>query len=97
MELSTPVDNASVFHLGRTGSSYFYAMAFVEGETLEHLRCCPLPGGCRLPGRPDQPGSLAPRSHQLNAKNSQPLMRGNLPTYFKPMLQKLENANSFSH
>jgi serine/threonine protein kinase/predicted ATPase len=28
---------ASVFHLGRTGSSYFYAMEFVEGETLEHL------------------------------------------------------------
>jgi len=26
-----------VFHLGRTGSSYFYAMEFVEGETLEHL------------------------------------------------------------
>jgi serine/threonine protein kinase len=25
---------ASVFHLGRTGSSYFYAMEFVEGETL---------------------------------------------------------------
>jgi serine/threonine protein kinase len=28
---------ASVFHLGRTGNSYFYAMEFVEGETLEHL------------------------------------------------------------
>jgi serine/threonine protein kinase len=28
---------ASVFHLGRTGSSYFYAMEFVEGETLEDL------------------------------------------------------------
>jgi len=28
---------ASVFHLGRTGSSYFYAMEFVEGETLEEL------------------------------------------------------------
>jgi serine/threonine protein kinase len=28
---------ASVFPLGRTGSSYFYAMEFVEGETLEHL------------------------------------------------------------
>jgi serine/threonine protein kinase len=28
---------ASVFHLGRTESSYFYAMEFVEGETLEHL------------------------------------------------------------
>src|SRR5260370_14197960 len=25
---------ASVLHLGRTGSSYFYAMEFVEGETL---------------------------------------------------------------
>jgi serine/threonine protein kinase len=28
---------ASVFHLGRTRSSYFYAMEFVEGETLERL------------------------------------------------------------
>jgi serine/threonine protein kinase/predicted ATPase len=28
---------ASVFHLGRTGSSYFYAMEFAEGETLENL------------------------------------------------------------
>ena len=26
---------ASVFHLGKAGSSYFYAMEFVEGETLE--------------------------------------------------------------
>jgi protein kinase-like protein len=26
---------ASVFHLGQKGSSYFYAMEFVEGETLE--------------------------------------------------------------
>jgi serine/threonine protein kinase len=28
---------ASVFHLGRTGNGYFYAMEFVEGETLETL------------------------------------------------------------
>ncbi|MBV8415696.1 MAG: protein kinase [Verrucomicrobia bacterium] len=28
---------ASVFRLGRTGQSYFYAMEFVEGETLENL------------------------------------------------------------
>ena len=28
---------ASVFHLGRTAANYFYAMEFVEGETLEHL------------------------------------------------------------
>jgi serine/threonine protein kinase/predicted ATPase len=28
---------ASVLHLGRTGSSYFYAMEFVEGETLENF------------------------------------------------------------
>ena len=28
---------ASVFHLGRTGQNYFYAMEFVEGETVEHL------------------------------------------------------------
>ena len=31
---------ASVLHLGRTGSSYFYTMEFVEGETLEHLIRC---------------------------------------------------------
>jgi WD40 repeat protein/serine/threonine protein kinase len=32
---------ASVLHLGRTGGSYFYAMEFVEGETLESfIRCC---------------------------------------------------------
>ena len=28
---------ASVFHLGRTGDNYFYAMEFVEGETLDSL------------------------------------------------------------
>src|SRR6516164_5592962 len=28
---------ASVLHLGRTGQNYFYAMEFVEGETLEKL------------------------------------------------------------
>ena len=28
---------ASVFHLGRAGDIYFYAMEFVEGETLENL------------------------------------------------------------
>ena len=28
---------ASVFHLGRTGDNYFYAMEFVEGETLQNL------------------------------------------------------------
>jgi serine/threonine protein kinase len=28
---------ASVFHLGRIGANYFYAMEFVEGETLENL------------------------------------------------------------
>jgi hypothetical protein len=28
---------ASVLHLGRTGNSYFCAMEFVEGETLQHL------------------------------------------------------------
>jgi serine/threonine protein kinase len=35
---------ASVFHLGRTGQNYFYAMEFVEGETVESLvrRCDPL-------------------------------------------------------
>jgi serine/threonine protein kinase len=28
---------ASVFHLGRSGENYFYAMESVEGETLENL------------------------------------------------------------
>src|ERR1700757_5148766 len=28
---------ATVFHLGRTGQNYFYAMEFVEGDTLETL------------------------------------------------------------
>src|SRR6202795_2463997 len=28
---------ASVFHLGTIGQNYFYAMEFVEGETLEEL------------------------------------------------------------
>ena len=28
---------ASVFHLGTNGQNYFYAMEFVEGETLEKL------------------------------------------------------------
>jgi serine/threonine protein kinase len=28
---------ASVFHLGKSGGSYFYAMEFVEGQTLESL------------------------------------------------------------
>jgi serine/threonine protein kinase len=28
---------ASVFHLGKSGENYFYAMEFVEGETLENL------------------------------------------------------------
>jgi hypothetical protein len=31
---------ASVFHLGRTGDNYFYAMEFVEGETLQNLIKC---------------------------------------------------------
>jgi serine/threonine protein kinase/formylglycine-generating enzyme required for sulfatase activity len=28
---------ASVFHLGRAGESYYYAMEFIEGETVEEL------------------------------------------------------------
>jgi serine/threonine protein kinase len=41
---------ASVFHLGRTGDNYFYAMEFVEGETLENLvrRSGPLEVKCAL-------------------------------------------------
>src|ERR1700751_2142250 len=31
---------ASVLHLGRTGQNYFYAMEFVEGETLQNLIKC---------------------------------------------------------
>jgi serine/threonine protein kinase len=31
---------ASVFHLGKSGDNYFYAMEFVEGETLEALIRC---------------------------------------------------------
>ena len=31
---------ASVFHLGRSAEGYFYAMEFVEGETLENLIKC---------------------------------------------------------
>jgi serine/threonine protein kinase len=33
---------ASVFHLGRTGANDFYAMEFVEGETLESLHNRPM-------------------------------------------------------
>jgi hypothetical protein len=31
----------SVFHVGRSGDGHFYAMEFVEGETLDNLikRC----------------------------------------------------------
>ena len=41
---------ASVFHLGRTGDNYFYAMEFVEGETLDNLirRSGPLEVKCAL-------------------------------------------------
>jgi hypothetical protein len=35
---------ASVFHLGRSSGDYFYAMEFVEGETLESLIQASLPG-----------------------------------------------------
>jgi WD40 repeat protein/serine/threonine protein kinase len=41
---------ASVFHLGVKGADYFYAMEFVEGETLDRLikRDGPLPTGVAL-------------------------------------------------
>ena len=41
---------ASVFHLGRKGRDYFYAMEFVEGETLDNLikRSGPLEVKCAL-------------------------------------------------
>ena len=44
---------ASVLHLGRTGQNYFYAMEFVEGETLQAMKF-PLQKPIRLlssPGR----------------------------------------------
>jgi hypothetical protein len=47
---------ASVFHLGREGSAYFYAMEFVEGETLDSL--------IRRSGRLDV--KLAPRNYQAS-------------------------------
>jgi serine/threonine protein kinase len=28
---------ASVFHLGKRGESYYYAMEFIDGETVEEL------------------------------------------------------------
>ncbi len=41
---------ASVFHLGRRGQDYFYAMEFVDGETLDSLvkRSGPLEVKCAL-------------------------------------------------
>ena len=49
---------ASVFHLGRTGSSYFYAMEFVEGETLEKLIKRSGRLGCKIGTRNRDPGRL---------------------------------------
>jgi serine/threonine protein kinase len=43
---------ASVFHLGGTGSGYFYATEFVEGETLENL----IKRSGRLEVKPSTPG-----------------------------------------
>ena len=40
---------ASVFHLGRTASNYFYAMEFVEGETLGAGKSEGGAGRCCLP------------------------------------------------
>lgn len=45
---------ASVFHLGESGGNYFYAMEFVDGETLERLIRC---SGTGLRGRFDVPAS----------------------------------------
>ena len=45
---------ASVLHLGRTRSRYFYAMEFVEGETLEKLI--------------KRSGRLARKTHKKNSK-----------------------------
>src|SRR4029077_1585662 len=41
---------ASVFHLGSTGEVYFYAMEFVDGETVEALimRTGPIESGLAL-------------------------------------------------
>jgi len=45
---------ASVLHLGESAGNYFYAMEFVEGETLENL----IPGG--LSAYLDNPLKRAP-------------------------------------
>ncbi len=64
---------ASVLHLGRIGSSYFYAMEFVEGETLEKLikrsgrldvKLALNAGGCRI-GRSSRTEPCPPR-YQAN-------------------------------
>lgn len=39
---------ASVFHLGKHGESYYYAMEFIDGETLETVVRRDGPMGCRL-------------------------------------------------
>jgi serine/threonine protein kinase len=43
---------ASVLHLGESAGNYFYAMEFVEGETLENLIPIIAPGrwAARIPG-----------------------------------------------
>jgi ribosomal protein S27AE len=51
---------ASVFHLGRTGENYFYAMEFVEGETLESL----------IKGEPHQ--TLRPTGGKAGIRNREP-------------------------
>ena len=72
---------ASVFHLGRTGDSYFYAMEFVEGETLEEPNQTVRPtrgkagagncnaGGCRI-SRSSRTAPCPPR-YQANKHHGQ--------------------------
>ena len=48
---------ASVFHLGTKGTDYFYAMEFVEGESLDH--CIKRHGRINLPLALDIAGQVA--------------------------------------
>jgi hypothetical protein len=49
---------ASVFHLGKRGEDYFYAMEFVEGKTLEHL--------IKSSGRPERRRANLPQQTDLH-------------------------------
>jgi len=54
---------ASIFHLGEDGGTHFYAMEFIDGETLESLP--------RLPGR-ESCSCLTPASPSETRTGSRP-------------------------